>query len=241
MSRDPAFLFYSSDFISGVSDLTMEERGQYITLLCLQHQKGHLSKKLIRLSLGNATADVMEKFKIDSDGLFFSKRLDEEIEKRLKHTEKQRERAVEGWKKRKATADATALPLENENENENRNDNKDVKGKGVVGEKEILEMPDDFKPIWNEWLKYRKAKKKKPYADLKYEQIAVNKFLELSKLNSETAKAIVKQTIEGNWEGLYELKSDKNGTTKSTSEIVAGITTSQTAKDFVEGRRASKG
>ncbi len=120
MSKDPAFLFYSSDFISGVSDLTMEERGQYITLLCLQHQKGHLSKKLIQLSIGNATADVMQKFSIDSEGLYFSERLDKEIAKRREHSEKQRERATEGWKKRKATADATALPLENRNENENK-------------------------------------------------------------------------------------------------------------------------
>jgi len=51
MAKDPAFLFYSSDFLSGITDLTMEERGQYITLLCLQHQKGSLSEKTIRLSV----------------------------------------------------------------------------------------------------------------------------------------------------------------------------------------------
>lgn len=117
MSKDPAFLFYSSDFLSGISDLTMEERGQYITLLCLQHQKGHLSKKIIDLCVGNATADVLHKFSIDSDGNYFSERLDIEIEKRRQHSEKQRQRAIDGWKKRNATADATALPLENENEN----------------------------------------------------------------------------------------------------------------------------
>ena len=43
MERDPAFLFYSSDFLSGIADLNMEERGQYITLLCVQHQKGRLN------------------------------------------------------------------------------------------------------------------------------------------------------------------------------------------------------
>lgn len=124
MSKDPAFLFYSSDFLSGISDLTMEERGQYITLLCLQHQKGHLSDKLIRLSLGNATADVLHKFSIDENGCYYSKRLDIEIEKRAKHSEKQRQRAKDGWEKRKATADATALPLENENVNKDINTNK---------------------------------------------------------------------------------------------------------------------
>jgi hypothetical protein len=133
--KDPAFLFYSSDFLSGVQDLTMEERGQYITLLCLQHQKGHLTEKMIRLCCGNAAADVMAKFRQDHEGFFFNERLEIEVAKRKAHTEKQRVRAIDGWKKRKnqnsdtdatasTTANATALPLENRNENEN--ENKDV-------------------------------------------------------------------------------------------------------------------
>lgn len=121
MSKDPAFLFYSSDFLSGISDLTMEERGQYITLLCLQHQKGRLTKKNIGIAVPNATADTMAKFKIDENGLYYNERLETEINKRKEFTEKQRQRAVDGWKKRKAnlkaTANATALPLENENKN----------------------------------------------------------------------------------------------------------------------------
>jgi hypothetical protein len=62
MAKDPAFLFYSSDFLNGVADLTMEERGQFITLLCLQHQKGTLTDKTIRLSLGSVSVDVLSKF-----------------------------------------------------------------------------------------------------------------------------------------------------------------------------------
>jgi len=121
--KDPAFLFYASDFLTGVSGLTMEERGQYITLLCLQHQTGHLSEKEIRLCVGNAAADVLAKFEKDENGKFFNQRLEIEINKRKAHSEKQRIRAVEGWEKRKsqseATANAAALPLENRNVNEN--------------------------------------------------------------------------------------------------------------------------
>ena len=121
MSKDPAFLFYSSDFITGVSDLTMEERGQYITLLCLQHQKGRLSGKAVAIAVPNVTADVMAKFKKDDKGLWYNERLEIEAEKRRNHSEKQRQRALDGWDKRKkqshdnTTADAMALPLENEN------------------------------------------------------------------------------------------------------------------------------
>ena len=122
MAKDPAFLFYPSDFLTGVSDLTMEERGIYITLLCLQHQKGRLSEKMIRLCHGIIPADVLQKFSIDENGLYYNVRLEQEIEKRKQHSEKQRNRALDGWKKRKnndATADATALPLENRNKNDN--------------------------------------------------------------------------------------------------------------------------
>jgi uncharacterized protein YdaU (DUF1376 family) len=144
MSKDPAFLFYSSDFLSGVSDLTLEERGQYITLLCLHHQKGRLTEKMIRLSVGNATADVMAKFRQDENGMFFNERLEAEIEKRKIHAEKQRVRAIDGWKKRKhgnATAYATAMPLENENENENENINENI-SVTVTSEKNKNQFPD---------------------------------------------------------------------------------------------------
>ena len=43
--KDPAFLFYSSDFLSGTMLMSDEDVGKYIRLLCLQHQKGHLKEK----------------------------------------------------------------------------------------------------------------------------------------------------------------------------------------------------
>lgn len=121
--KDPAFLFYSKDFLTGVADLTFEERGQYITLMALQHQKGHLTKKLIDISVPNVSEDVLSKFSIDSDGNYFNERLELESEKRAEHSRKQKERAIKGWEKRKrqsqgaATADAAALPLVNADAN----------------------------------------------------------------------------------------------------------------------------
>jgi hypothetical protein len=87
---------------------------------------------MIRLCCGNAAADVMAKFRQDENGLFFNERLETEREKRKAHGEKQRARAIDGWKKRKSnncdtdaaastTADATAMPLEDVTENENEN------------------------------------------------------------------------------------------------------------------------
>jgi uncharacterized protein YdaU (DUF1376 family) len=86
-NKDPAVLFYTSDFLTGVADLTMEERGQYITLLCMQHQKGHLSEKTICLTIGKVSVDVMNKFQKDENGLYYQHRMEEESDKRSKYIE----------------------------------------------------------------------------------------------------------------------------------------------------------
>jgi len=129
VAKDPAFLFYSSDFLNGVADLTMEERGQFITLLCLQHQKGTLTDKTIRLSLGSVSVDVLSKFSKDKDGNFFNERLSEEIEKRIQFTESRRNNGSKGGRPKNNTkplglAKHNLMEDVNENENEDININK---------------------------------------------------------------------------------------------------------------------
>ena len=127
MAKDPAFLFYSSDFLSGVMDLDMEERGQYITLLCAQHQKGPLSEKTIRLLVGSISVSVLDKFQKNDEGLFFNARLSIEIENRIAFTESRKLNGSKGGRPKKETYEkpngyALAKASENlpENENENR-------------------------------------------------------------------------------------------------------------------------
>jgi hypothetical protein len=131
MAKDPAFLFYSSDFLNGVADLTMEERGQFITLLCLQHQKGTLTDKTIRLSLGSVSVDVLSKFSKDKDGNYFNERLNEEIEKRIQFTESRRNNGSKGGRPKNNTkplglAKHNLMEDVNENENEDININKSI-------------------------------------------------------------------------------------------------------------------
>jgi hypothetical protein len=83
---------------------------------------------MIRLCCGNATADVLAKFRQDDQGFFYNERLEIEMDKRKIHSEKQRQRALDGWERRRgiqsgnATASAAGVPLENENENENEDE-----------------------------------------------------------------------------------------------------------------------
>jgi len=119
--KDPAFLFYSSDFLTGCTDLTMEERGQYITMMALQHQKGHLSEKTIRLSVGNVSVDVRNKFLVDESGNLYNKILDEVIEERRLFTESRRANGSKGGRPKKEEK-PSGSPSENLHEDENEDE-----------------------------------------------------------------------------------------------------------------------
>jgi hypothetical protein len=91
--KDPAVLFYTKDFLTGTAFFTDAERGQYIRLLCEQHQNGHIPENhmvSISFSLGSP---VCAKFTKDKDGNYFNERMELEIEKRAKFTDS---RAVNG-------------------------------------------------------------------------------------------------------------------------------------------------
>jgi hypothetical protein len=184
--KDPAFLFYSSDFLTGVTDLTMEERGQYITLLCVQHQKGHLPEKTIRLSVGLCSVDVMAKFEQDENGLYFNQVLDEKIEQRRKFTESKRLNGLRGGRPKSETKPKQNLnktdslflakPIANLTENENEDVNKDK---------------EEFEYFWNQYhLKTGKPKSDKEPALKKWSRLtktekrmAIEKIPEYAKTN----------------------------------------------------------
>ncbi|NCD06417.1 MAG: DUF1376 domain-containing protein [Spirochaetia bacterium] len=100
MNKDPAFLFYSSDFYIGVAGLNMEERGQYISLLCVEHQQGRLKEKTICSTLGikslDEITDVMKKFIKDEDGLYYNQRLEVEAQKRDTYIAMQQRNGLRG-------------------------------------------------------------------------------------------------------------------------------------------------
>ena len=88
MAKDPAFLFYSADFIVGTYEMTDEQVGRYIRLMCLQHQKGHLSESVVLSVMGGEIdREVIGKLKRDDDGLYYNERLEEETNKRKKYSE----------------------------------------------------------------------------------------------------------------------------------------------------------
>jgi hypothetical protein len=112
MAKDPAFLFYSSDFLTGTQFFTDEQTGKYIKLLCLQHQQGHLNLKDMLKICKRQDKDIFRKFKKDENGLFFNERLESEVVKRNKYSKSRSEN-----RKKKNISTSYVQHMENENEN----------------------------------------------------------------------------------------------------------------------------
>jgi len=92
--KDPAFLFYPSDFLIGTDDMTNEEIGCYIRLLCWQADRGALSDSKIKKICGelwDKSAELQSKFTKQTSGKHFNKRLQSEIEKRKNYCNSRRD------------------------------------------------------------------------------------------------------------------------------------------------------
>ena len=115
MSKDPAFLFYSSDFLTGTALMTDEQIGKYIKLLCYQHQKGHLTERdMLKICLTH-DEDILSKFEKDENGLYYNARLQQEVEKRKAYSESRRQNRTK--KDMNNISNSYVQHMENENEN----------------------------------------------------------------------------------------------------------------------------
>lgn len=92
MAKDPAFLFYSKDWLEGTAEMTSEEKGVYIDLLAHQHQKGSLPpeiKKLAKLSgisepeFEKIWTEVSTKFIPNGSGRLVNRKLNGIVTERL--------------------------------------------------------------------------------------------------------------------------------------------------------------
>lgn len=188
MSKDPAVLLYTSDFLSGTFTMSDEQVGRYIRLLCLQHQKGKLTEKDMQSICKGYDSDVYEKFDL-VDGYYINKRMYEEAEKRSKFTESRRK-----------NASAKHMPnhMENENENENINENRN---------RNVLVYPSsEFQNLWEQWIDYKKEEHKDRYKSTKTEQIAINNLVKLCNGDLKMAQEIVNNSIANKYKGLFEIK-----------------------------------
>ena len=148
MSKDPAVLFYTSDFLSGTFTMTNEQVGKYIRLLCLQHQKGKLTEKDM-LSICQAyDVDIWEKFE-QVDGFFINNRMYDEAIRRSKFTESRRNNAKSV--KTDSISEALAKHMPKHMETETITINKDIFINNIEPFKNLLsESYQEFIDYWTE-------------------------------------------------------------------------------------------
>lgn len=103
MAKDPRFNFYTDNWIGGTEGFTLEQEGAYLALIIMQSKVGRFTHmqaidKLMQKTRGNATASaglwqfLMPKFSREAD-LFWSVRLENEMEKSKRHSKLQSDRA----------------------------------------------------------------------------------------------------------------------------------------------------
>lgn len=127
--KDPAYLFYSQDFYTGVATMTFEDRGKYISILCLMHQQGRMTEETIRFVVGSVSVNLKSKFKIDENGFWYNERLEIEIEKRKNFVASRINNGKLGGRP-KEIIKPLGKPKQNRKvnlpENENRNEDEDI-------------------------------------------------------------------------------------------------------------------
>lgn len=169
MGKDPAFLFYTSDFLTGTLLMSNEQTGIYIKLLCIQHQHNGLIKHKDFIAMVKDDDAIASKFIQTSEG-FYNERLRLEMEKRKEKSKILSLNACKRWGKRRkmqkqCKSNAKAMQIENENEDVNIDINKDKEG--MQGEKK------DFEIFWEAYPK----KKSKGTAEKTWDKIRPNKNL----------------------------------------------------------------
>ena len=212
--KDPAFLFYPSDYIGGTMGMTFEEKGAYMDLLMLQFNRGHMTTHMIGQTVGQLWVKIEDKFCQDKDGLWYNERLELEQTKRKQFTESRRNNIkgknqhTKGKKKRGHMT--THM--------EDRDINKDISINKDAIEIQFPFDSENFKKWWSIWKDYKKEQHNFKYKGVVSEQSALKKLNELANGQESEAIAIIEQSISQSWKGFFEIKNNHNGQQTTDAE-----------------------
>ena len=215
MAKDPAFLFYTQDFLTGTMFMSNEQTGIYIKLLCAQHQHGGIIDKTAFENVINGDSIIRSKF-IEVDDGFYNKRLFDEMLKRKKKSSSLSANALIRWEKEKqkqcksnANASDLNMPIEDENKDETKDKYRPI-------EDCLFWNDSDFKEAWRSRQLVR-TKKKCSNSDRAIKMV-VKKLMQLSDGKKEKAIQIIDNSANGGWTDIYELKVEHGKSDKKWSE-----------------------
>ena len=197
VNKDPAFLFYSSDFLTGTMFMSDTQIGKYIKILCTQHQKGHLSEKDMLKICKRYDKDIFDKFVKDENGKYYNIRLEKEIEKRSAYSKSRANN-----RKNKINFENICFSYVKHMENENENIN-------INNINNILEYINNNKlnniiNLLIEYLNYRKSIR------LPNNQSVIDDLISFLKpYNKEEQEKIIKEAIKKGWKEFYPPRKEE--------------------------------
>jgi len=233
--KDPAFLFYSKDWIEGTAEMYPVEKGIYIDLLCYQHQKGDLPNDIERLArLVRLTTDefipiwenIKDKFQL-TDNRLVNRKLNQVMNER---SEKGVRNFISGTfasllrlnKLSKKDYDSIRsdfkidnfIDSDRERITERLTEWFDLRLKSIANANEDVNVNKDkydfvdfvYKPYFEKWLKY-KSERKESYKSETSIKSCYNKLIAMSNKDSDKFEQIIEQSIANNWAGLFDLKT----------------------------------
>ncbi len=124
--KAPAFQFYAENFLNGTADMSAEEAGAYIRLLCHQWHKGSVPndiKKLMHLTHAKKSSiqNIMYKFNTGEDGQLRNQRMEITRQEQKEFRERQKANGLLGGRPKAITQTEAK---ENPNHNPNHNPKK---------------------------------------------------------------------------------------------------------------------
>ena len=203
-NKDPAFLFYSSDFLTGTMFMTDSQLGKYIKILCTQHQKGHLSEKDMLKICKRYDKDIFEKFTKDDDGKYYNIRLESEITKRKNYSKSRANN-----RKNKLTYENICFSYVKHMENENEN----------INNINILEYINNNKlnniiELLLDYFNYRKSIK------LPNTQNVIDELISFLKpYSKKEQEKIIKEATKKGWKEFYPPRKETNSNETEYSRI----------------------
>lgn len=154
--KDPAFLFYPSDFLTGTMFMNNEQVGIYVRLLCSQHQHGGIIDKVSFNSMVGQNELIRTKF-VETENGFYNIRLMEEMGLRNQKSNNMSKAALETWQKRKNTIVLKTDTIVKQKQN--KSDSK------VNKKNTIAILPEDINEVINYFIEngYKKEVAEKVY------------------------------------------------------------------------------
>ena len=199
--KDPAFLFYSSDFLIDTLLWGDIEVGRWIKLMCFLHQKGHLSYTQVLDIIKDEKSIIFTKLKTDEKGLYYNERLDYEIKRRKNYSESRR-------KNRKNISKTYVEHMGNEIVIENVNEY-------IIKNN----YSNDLKDIIISWLDY-KLERKENYKEKGFKSLLTQIKNNVDKYSEVQVIEVINECMASNYAGIIFDKLKKQKPIQSQRQVI---------------------